>query len=126
MTGRLNLLCILAIAIIGVDASNFNKPHSHTGKVEPFKPGDPNVKLDGRARGILKSGKPYQVSGYYALLTFLDHFFVFLLTVGRFVSMNYYHVVIYGYLSAAHLLPTMRIISRGDPLKITDPGHVRR
>ena len=64
MTGRLNLLRILAIAIIGVDASNFNKPHSHTGKVEPFKPGDPNVKLDGKAKGILKSGKPYQVGSW--------------------------------------------------------------
>ncbi len=61
MTGRLNLFGILAIAIIGANASNFNKPHSHTGKVEPFKPGDPNVKLDGKAKGILKSGKPYQV-----------------------------------------------------------------
>jgi hypothetical protein len=44
-----------------VQASNFNKPHSHTGKVEPFQPGDPNVKLDGKAKSILKSGKPYQV-----------------------------------------------------------------
>jgi hypothetical protein len=62
MTGRQTLFGILAIAaVIGVDASNFNKPHSHTGKVEPFKPGDPNVKLDGKAKGILKSGKPYQV-----------------------------------------------------------------
>mmetsp|Transcript_26028 Transcript_26028/g.62499 ORF Transcript_26028/g.62499 Transcript_26028/m.62499 type:complete len:337 (+) Transcript_26028:20-1030(+) len=40
--------------------SNFNKPHSHTGKVEPFQPGDPKIKLDGKAKGILKSGKPYQ------------------------------------------------------------------
>lgn len=44
-----------------VHASNFNKPHSHTGKVTPFTPGDPNVKLDGKAKGILKAGKPYQV-----------------------------------------------------------------
>ncbi len=43
-------------------ASNFNKPHSHTGKVEPFQPGDPKVKLDGKALRILKDGKPYQVS----------------------------------------------------------------
>jgi len=40
-------------------ASNFNKPHSHTGKVEPFKPGDPQIKLDGKACTILKAGKPY-------------------------------------------------------------------
>ena len=58
------IVTVIAAAIIcGVDAaSNFNKPHSHTGKVTPFKPGDPNVKLDGKAKGILKSGKPYQVS----------------------------------------------------------------
>ena len=43
-------------------ASNFNKPHSHTGKVEPFKPGDPQIKLDGKACTILKAGKPYSVS----------------------------------------------------------------
>lgn len=43
-----------------VHASNFNKPHSHTGKVEPFQPGDPKVKLDGKALGILGAGKPYQ------------------------------------------------------------------
>lgn len=42
-----------------VCASNFNKPHSHTGKVEPFKPGDPHIKLDGKACSILKVGKPY-------------------------------------------------------------------
>lgn len=43
-----------------VTASNFNKPHSHMGKVVPFRPGNPNIKLDGKALGILKSGKPYQ------------------------------------------------------------------
>ena len=56
-----------------VQASNFNKPHSHTGKVEPFKPGDPNVKLDGKAKSILKSGKPYQVRykmSYFSLSLF--------------------------------------------------------
>ena len=45
-----------------VDASNFSKPHAHTGKVEPFTPGDPKIKLDGKATSILKAGKPYQVS----------------------------------------------------------------
>ena len=49
------------VSILTADASNFNKPHTHTGKVEPFQPGDPKVKLDGKALGILKSGKPYQV-----------------------------------------------------------------
>lgn len=42
------------------DASNFNKPHSHTGKVEPFQPGDPKINLDGKALGVLETGKPYQ------------------------------------------------------------------
>lgn len=51
-----------------VQASNFNKPHSHTGKVEPFQPGDPNVKLDGKAKSILRSGKPYQVRCNISLL----------------------------------------------------------
>jgi len=54
---------IVAISVSNlVHASNFNKPHTHTGKVEPFVPGDPNVKLDGKAKSILKSGKPYQVN----------------------------------------------------------------
>lgn len=63
MSGILNfIVIILFVMATGVaHASNFNKPHSHTGKVEPFKPGDPNVKLDGKAKAILKSGKPYQV-----------------------------------------------------------------
>jgi hypothetical protein len=55
------LLLAALTAILNVDASNFNKPHTHTGKVEPFQPGDPKVKLDGKALGILKAGKPYQV-----------------------------------------------------------------
>ena len=71
MAGIMNIIgvlfAIVAISIGNNDeffayASNFNKPHSHTGKVEPFIPGDPKVKLDGKAKGILKSGKPYQVS----------------------------------------------------------------
>ena len=64
MTGASNIIGLLfsiAIWCSVVDASNFSKPHTHTGKVEPFQPGDPNIKLDGKAKGILKSGKPYQV-----------------------------------------------------------------
>jgi hypothetical protein len=56
-----SLLLAALISLSNVDASNFNKPHTHTGKVEPFQPGDPKVKLDGKALGILKAGKPYQV-----------------------------------------------------------------
>mmetsp|Transcript_33376 Transcript_33376/g.60147 ORF Transcript_33376/g.60147 Transcript_33376/m.60147 type:complete len:335 (-) Transcript_33376:141-1145(-) len=69
MTGRnTNLIGLLVAIAISFDpsslfffahASNFNKPHSHTGKVEPFLPGDPKVKLDGKAQNILKAGKPY-------------------------------------------------------------------
>ena len=54
-------LLLLALYTSYIDASNFNKPHTHTGKVEPFQPGDPKVKLDGKALGILRTGKPYQV-----------------------------------------------------------------
>ena len=57
---------LIGFALVGssllVEASNFSKPHAHTGKVEPFTPGDPKIKLDGKATGILKAGKPYQVS----------------------------------------------------------------
>ena len=59
-----------------VHASNFNKPHSHTGKVEPFIPGDPKVKLDGKAKSILKSGKPYQVSFLFVDVCYLSIFSV--------------------------------------------------
>ena len=51
-----------SVSNIAVEASNFSKPHAHTGKVEPFTPGDPKIKLDGKATSILKAGKPYQVS----------------------------------------------------------------
>eukprot|EP00584_Thalassiosira_punctigera_P005409 CAMPEP_0172543886 /NCGR_PEP_ID=MMETSP1067-20121228/14166_1 /TAXON_ID=265564 ORGANISM="Thalassiosira punctigera, Strain Tpunct2005C2" /NCGR_SAMPLE_ID=MMETSP1067 /ASSEMBLY_ACC=CAM_ASM_000444 /LENGTH=328 /DNA_ID=CAMNT_0013330367 /DNA_START=118 /DNA_END=1104 /DNA_ORIENTATION=- len=64
----MNTVGLLFITAISLDrslpffahASNFNKPHSHTGKVEPFQPGDPKIKLDGKAKSILKAGKPYQ------------------------------------------------------------------
>jgi len=41
-------------------ANNSLSGHPHQGKVTPFEPGEPNVKLDGRAEGILKSGNPFQ------------------------------------------------------------------
>merc|ERR1719356_1365891 len=53
----LSTLCSLPLL---ARTSNFNKPHAHVGKLEPFQPGDPQVSLDGRAKGILKAGKPYQ------------------------------------------------------------------
>lgn len=67
MPGRKSTVSVLFAIVAGFDvpsqfvahASNFNKPHSHTGKVEPFQPGDPKIKLDGKATSILKAGKPY-------------------------------------------------------------------
>eukprot|EP00581_Thalassiosira_minuscula_P009936 CAMPEP_0183708044 /NCGR_PEP_ID=MMETSP0737-20130205/4438_1 /TAXON_ID=385413 /ORGANISM="Thalassiosira miniscula, Strain CCMP1093" /LENGTH=336 /DNA_ID=CAMNT_0025935831 /DNA_START=113 /DNA_END=1123 /DNA_ORIENTATION=+ len=53
-------ICFDPSSLRFANASNFNKPHSHTGKVEPFQPGDPKVALDGKAKSTLKSGKPYQ------------------------------------------------------------------
>mmetsp|Transcript_15594 Transcript_15594/g.22984 ORF Transcript_15594/g.22984 Transcript_15594/m.22984 type:complete len:280 (-) Transcript_15594:235-1074(-) len=41
-------------------ANNGGSGHPHQGKVTPFEPGDPNVKLDGKAEGILKNGNPFQ------------------------------------------------------------------
>ena len=55
------MIALVLVAISNVDGSNFNKPHTHTGKLELFEPGDPKVKLDGKALGILKAGKPYSV-----------------------------------------------------------------
>jgi len=52
--------CVGPKSLPSANASNFNSPHAHTGKVEPFKPGDPKIKLDGKAKSILKAGKPYQ------------------------------------------------------------------
>mmetsp|Transcript_29516 Transcript_29516/g.62637 ORF Transcript_29516/g.62637 Transcript_29516/m.62637 type:complete len:332 (-) Transcript_29516:84-1079(-) len=53
-------ICVDPKSLLFAHASNFSKPHSHTGKVEPFQPGDPKIKLDGKAKNILKAGKPYQ------------------------------------------------------------------
>jgi len=50
----------LAIFLTTADGSSFTEPHAHQGVVTPFQPGDPKVKLDGKAIGILKQGKPYQ------------------------------------------------------------------
>eukprot|EP00978_Attheya_sp_CCMP212_P003361 scaffold6952_cov48-Attheya_sp.AAC.1 len=57
---QLALLWTAAAVVVVVHASDFNKPHPHTGKVTPFQPGDPKVSLDGKATKILKTGKPYQ------------------------------------------------------------------
>jgi len=54
------LVSTSSVSNVAVEASNFSKPHAHTGKVEPFTPGDPKIKLDGKATSILRAGKPYQ------------------------------------------------------------------
>lgn len=67
MPGRKSTVGVLFAIVAGFNvpsqfvayASNFNKPHSHTGKVELFQPGDPKITLDGKATSILKAGKPY-------------------------------------------------------------------
>jgi hypothetical protein len=41
-------------------SSASTEPHPHTGKVTPFRPGDPNVPLEEEALAILRAGKPYK------------------------------------------------------------------
>lgn len=55
------LSLLLAILPTPSNASDFNAPHSHTGKVSPFSPGDPKVDLS-KAKSILLSGSPYQTT----------------------------------------------------------------
>ena len=61
------LLSLLTLLILGPNehkllilASDPNAPHAHTGKQQPFSPGDPSVSLDRKALSILSSGKPFQ------------------------------------------------------------------
>jgi hypothetical protein len=42
------------------DSAAMDEPHPHQGKVAPFSPGDPKVKLDMGALQVLESEKPYQ------------------------------------------------------------------
>ena len=41
-------------------ASSFDEPHPHTGTVQPYKPGDPGIKLDTTTENILSKNQPYQ------------------------------------------------------------------
>jgi hypothetical protein len=50
-----------ALLIRPLTASSFHEPHTHTGKVDPFQPGDPKISLDKAALNTLSLGKPYQV-----------------------------------------------------------------
>mmetsp|Transcript_19116 Transcript_19116/g.35503 ORF Transcript_19116/g.35503 Transcript_19116/m.35503 type:complete len:306 (+) Transcript_19116:62-979(+) len=59
LSGLLILLTALSLLVYGESASASN-PHPHRGKVQPFKAGDPKVKLNAKAESLLASGKPYQ------------------------------------------------------------------
>ena len=68
VSGRV-LLSFLLLLILGQNehkllilASDPNAPHAHTGKQQPFSPGDPSVSLDRKALSILSSGKPFQTT----------------------------------------------------------------
>jgi hypothetical protein len=64
MIHRLLALATTAVCIAFTDvveASSGGGDHPHQGKVTPFAPGDPNVKLDRKALSILDDGSPYQV-----------------------------------------------------------------
>lgn len=50
------LSCVVAVLLPCINA----EAHPHQGKVTPFQAGDPKVKLDKKATGILSQGKPYQ------------------------------------------------------------------
>ena len=43
---------ILAFTICDVHAADASKSHPHGGKVPPFKPGDPKVKLNEKVRSV--------------------------------------------------------------------------
>mmetsp|Transcript_20409 Transcript_20409/g.42567 ORF Transcript_20409/g.42567 Transcript_20409/m.42567 type:complete len:291 (-) Transcript_20409:46-918(-) len=53
-------LFLLSLTAPFTDAADAKSPHPHSGKVPPFKPGDPKVKLNKKALKLLKNGKPYQ------------------------------------------------------------------
>lgn len=53
-------LALVALAMAYLLLGAIAEPHPHTGKIAPFKSGDPGVKLDNRALNILNSGKQYQ------------------------------------------------------------------
>jgi hypothetical protein len=58
------LVLFCAILLLLTCCSSFvnteSTAHPHQGKVIPFKPGDPKVKLDRKALNILSQGRPYQ------------------------------------------------------------------
>ena len=50
--------CVILVLLVATSVNA--EAHPHRGKVTPFQPGDPKVKLDKKALRILDSGKPYQ------------------------------------------------------------------
>lgn len=57
---RQNTLVLVFLLILSMTGCCSAESHPHQGKVTPFQPGDPKVKLDKKALKILQSGKPYQ------------------------------------------------------------------
>ena len=55
-------LVLLALLFLPALASDPSVPHAHTGKQQPFAPGDPNVSLDKKALSIMASGRPFQTT----------------------------------------------------------------
>ena len=59
------IFVLLIIVCGGVRSSSDDKKntpphHPHQGKITPYQPGDPKVKLDSKALDTLNSGQPYQ------------------------------------------------------------------
>jgi len=61
---RLMLSALLSLLFLvrPVLASDPSVPHAHTGKQQPFAPGDPKLSLDKKALSILASGRPFQTT----------------------------------------------------------------
>ena len=53
-------VAFLAALVQQTNASTEQQSHPHKGKVTPYLPGDPHVRLDENALETLHSGKPYQ------------------------------------------------------------------
>ena len=62
-SGPLVPLMLMLLFLPGlILASDSSVPHAHTGRQQPFAPGDPSVSLDKKALSILASGRPFQTT----------------------------------------------------------------
>ena len=57
------LYLYLLVFTFGIESSSGDSStvHPHQGKVSPYPPGDPKIKLDDKALALLNTGQPYQV-----------------------------------------------------------------